>query len=649
MENKIMTLGIFAHANAGKTTITEQLLYHTNVKKSTGRVDYGDTTTDNLSVERERGISVRASLVTLPLKDRTVQLIDTPGHVDFSAEVERAISVLDGAVLVVSGVEGVEPQTQVIWKILQERHVPTLIFINKMDRMGADYQKTLQELQSKLGNDIFPIVNVTKDLKTNELAYEDVKIEHIIENLANIDDHVLEKYLNEEKISREWLEEQIHILINSGNLHFVYGGSALNDDGMIRLISGIEKYLPCSKNKKTNDFSGYVYTVKRDNGVRELYVKVLDGELHNRQEFIDEDGSKQKIRTVTKLQGDKREKADVLETGEIGIITGLNAKCGEIIGKNDGSFKTTTFVNPLFHTTVSIDDATRIPELAIALETLNDEDPDLHLSYNKTTGQMSIDLMGHLQAEIIGNMLQERFSLNVNFSNPIIIHKETPSSIGYGKTSFDRVSSVEFKIEPLPLGSGLQYESKASTDYLFTKYQKQIERLVNMYSKQGLYGWEITDAKITLIDGKSDSVCSEPAHYNVAVPIALMRCIKDAGMQLLEPVMQYEITSPKEDFKKVISATSSMGVEYDKISEKNDNYLIPGSAPLSNILDLPYTITRLTGGHGSMIRKTNGFVLKSDGEILERDYSGPDPRNENLFLMDVNSSPDHLDRVSKRR
>lgn len=446
MENNIMTLGIFAHANAGKTTITEQLLYHTNVKKSTGRVDHGDTTTDNLSVERERGISVRASLVTLPLKDRIVQLIDTPGHVDFSAEVERAISVLDGAVLVVSGVEGVEPQTQVIWKILKERHVPTLIFINKMDRMGADYQKTLQELQSKLGNDIFSIVNVTKDLKTNELAYEDIKIEHIIENIANIDDHVLEKYLNEEKISIEWLEEQIHILINSGNLHFVYGGSALNDDGIIRLISGIEKYLPCSKNKKTNDFSGYVYTVKRDTGVRELYVKVLDGELHNRQEFIDEDGSKQKIRTVTKLHGDKRERADVLKTGEIGIITGLNAKCGEIIGKNDGSFKTTTFVNPLFHTTVSIDDKTKIPELATALETLNDEDPDLHLSYNKTTGQMSIDLMGPLQAEIIGNMLQERFSLSANFSNPIIIHKETPSSIGYGKTSFDRVSSVEFMI-----------------------------------------------------------------------------------------------------------------------------------------------------------------------------------------------------------
>lgn len=649
MNNKIMTLGIFAHANAGKTTITEQLLYHTNVKKSIGRVDHGDTTTDNLTIERERGISVRASLVTLPLKDRIVQLIDTPGHVDFSAEVERAISVLDGAVLVVSGVEGVEPQTQVIWKILQERHVPTLIFINKMDRMGADYERTLKELRSKLSDDIFPMVNVKKDLKTNQLSYEDIKFEHVIENIANIDDHVLEKYLSEEKISREWLENQIHTLTNLGSLHFVYGGSALNDDGILRLIEGIEKYLPCSGPKKSDDFSGYVYTVKRDNAVRELYVKVLDGELHNRQEFVDKYGNKQKIRTVTKLQGSSRKKTDVLETGEIGIITGLSAQCGEIIGKNDEGFKTVTFVNPLFHTTVSIEDNSKVSELANALEILNDEDPDLHLRYNKATNQVSIDLMGPLQAEIIGNMLQERFSLNVNFSTPIIIHKETPISTGYGKTSFDRVSSVEFKIEPLPLGSGLQYESKVSTDYLFAKYQKQIERLIKMYSKQGLYGWEITDAKITLIDGKSDSVCSDPSHYNVAVPIALMRSVKDACMQLLEPVMKYEISIPKEDLEKIISATGSMGVEYENISERDGNYLIPGSAPLSRILDFPSTITRLTSGHGSMIRKPNGFVLKSDGKIIEREYSGPDPRNESLFLMDINSSPDHLDRISKRR
>lgn len=649
MKNNVMTLGVFAHANAGKTTITEQLLYHTNVKNNRGRVDHGDTTTDNLKVERERGISVRASMVTLPLNDRIVQLIDTPGHVDFSAEVERAISVLDGAILVVSGVEGVEPQTQVIWKILQERNVPTLIFVNKMDRMGADYDRTIRELQSRLSKNIFPIVDVKKDNATNELSYTDIKPEYIIEDLANIDDHILEKYLTEDKISREWLNEQITCLVHSGNLHFVYGGSALLDDGIIRLINGIEQYLPISKSKEVDYFSGYVYTVKRENNVRELYVKVLNGKLENRQEFVDEYGNKQRIRTVTKLNGSKREKADEVVAGEIGIITGLNAKCGEIIGVDDGTLKTTSFVNPLFHTTVSIDDPTKINELASALEILNDEDPDLHLQYNKATGQISIDLMGNLQSEIIGNLLQERFNLNVSFSNPIIIHKETPVSIGVGGASFDRVSSVKFEIRPLPLGSGLQYKSLVSTDYLFTKYQKQIERLVKMYSKQGLYGWEITDAEITLIDGKSDSVCSEPSHYNVVVPMALMRSIKDAQMQLLEPVMEYEITVPEEYYKKIISSTSSMGVQYDKIYQKNDNFIIPGEAPLSGTIDFPTVITRLTGGHGSMIRKPNGFILKADSEIIERDYTGPDPRNETLFLMDMNSSVEHIDRPSKRR
>ena len=627
MDNKkVMTLGVFAHANAGKTTITEQLLYHTNVKNQIGRVDHGNTTTDNLKVEQERGISVRASMVTLPLNDRIVQLIDTPGHVDFSAEVERAISVLDGAILVVSGVEGVEPQTQVIWRILQERKVPTLIFINKMDRLGADYNRTILELQSKLNSNIVPIVQVNKDIQTGNLSYEDIKIESIVESLAEIDDHILEKYLNEEKISKEWLYKQVTTLLKTGNLFFVYGGSALLDEGIKKLIEGIEKYLPTSEKSKTDEFSGYVYTVKRDNGVRELYVKILSGILENRQEFIDEFGNKQRIRTVTKLDGNKRIRADKLETGEIGIITGLNAKCGDIIGKQLEEFKITSFVNPLFHTTVNVADSSKINELATALEVLNDEDPDLHLQYNKVTGQISIDLMGPLQAEIIGNLLNERFNINPIFSEPIIIHKERPINHGIGQATFDRVSGVEFEIYPLPIGSGLRYESHYSTDYLFPKYQKQIERLVKMYAKQGLFGWEITDAQINLIGGKSDSVCSDPSHYNVVVPLALMRCIKDANMQLLEPIMEYEVTTPNHCFKSVLSAISNLGVKYDEILKNEDNTMLPGIAPLKDMIDLPNVITRITGGHGSIIRKPNGFRLRQDGEVIEKNYNGPDPR-----------------------
>ncbi len=647
-DKKVMTLGVFAHANAGKTTITEQLLYHTNVKKSRGRVDHGDTTTDNLKVEQERGISVRASMVTLPFDDREVQLIDTPGHVDFSAEVERAISVLDGAVLVVSGVEGVEPQTQVIWKILRERKIPTIVFINKMDRMGADYDRVVHELQSKLSSNIVPIVEISKK-NDGSLEYRDVKEETIIENLAEVDEEILERFLNDEKISREWLRTQIKGLTESANLFFVYGGSALLDDGMYRLIDGISKYLPCSQKKQSDEFSGYIYTVKRDAGVRELYVKVLNGTLQNRQELELSTGIKQRVRTVIKIDGTKRVRTDSIETGEIGIITGIDAKCGDIIGMAVPNFKSTSFVNPLFHTNVTTVDKSQLQQLVTGLEVLNDEDPDLHLNYNKNTGQISIDLMGQLQTEIIANLLKERFQVEALFSDPIIIHKETPINCGHGEATFDRVSGVELEIKPLPRGSGLQYISKFSTDYLFTKYQKQIERLVKMYTQQGLYGWEITDAEISLVGGKSDSVCSDPSHFNVIVPLALMRSIKEAGMQLLEPIMQYEISSPKETFRAVLSSLSAMGVDYEKITHVNDNVIIPGNAPLSEMLDLPMVVTRLTGGHGSLIKRPNGYEIKRNQEIVEKQVIGFDPRNEDLFLMAMNSSVDHLDRPSKRR
>lgn len=647
MENKIMTLGVFAHANAGKTTITEQLLVYTGVKNKTGRVDHGNTTTDNLKIEQDRGISVRACMVTLPIGDRTVQLIDTPGHVDFSAEVERAINVLDGAVLVVSGVEGVEPQTQVIWKQLQDKKIPTIIFINKMDRVGADFDNTLSDLRSKLGKKIIPLLRVKQN--DGKLEYLDVDYDKYLEQLSYVDEEIMDKYINDKDIDPKWLDERTTQLSRSGDVVFVYGGSALLNTGMLKLIEGIEKYLPTSPTKQSDELSGYVYTVKRENNARELYIKVMDGTLYNRQEFVDEFGNKQRIRTLTKIKGSKREKADTIKTGEIGIVTGLSTKCGEFIGEVKKDFKITSFVNPLFHTTVSIDDESKINELASALQILDDEDPSLHLKYNRLTGQMSIDLMGPLQSEVITNLLQERFGLQIKISDPIIIQKETPKKLGVGQASFDRVSEVKFEVEPLPVGSGLQYECLVSTDYLFAKYQKQIERLINLYSKQGLYGWEVTDCKITLTEGKSDSVCSEPSHYNVIVPLSLMRSFKDAGMQLLEPVMNYTLTIPEEYFKNVISMTSSIGIDYEKIEKVNGNYIIPGSGPLREIVDLPIFITRVTSGHGSMIEEPAGYCLRNDNTIIDRTYVGPDPRNETIFLMDMNSSGEHIDRKPKRR
>ena len=645
-KSNVMTLGIFAHANAGKTTITEQLLVHTGIKKKTGRVDYGNTTTDNLKVERERGISVRASLVTLPIDDVTIQLIDTPGHADFSAEVERAINVLDGAVLVVSGVEGVEPQTQIIWKQLQENNIPTIIFINKMDRMGADYDKVVHELQAKLSDKIIPIANVKQvddKLKIKKFGHSD-----LVEELSTIDETTMEKYINEE-INDQWIDDRMKQLSINSKAYYVIGGSALSDEGITMLVNAIKNFLPTASRNKSDNFSGYVYTVKRENNARELYIKVMNGTLKNRQSFVDEFGNEQRIRTLTRIKGDKRERTDNINTGEIGIVTGLTTKCGDFIGEKPKNFHKSSFVNPLLHTTVNIEDKSKINDLVNALQILYDEDPSLNLKYNKVTNQISIELMGLLQSEIIENLLAERFGLQVTLSPPIIIQKETPSNISVGKATYDRVSEVEFKIEPLPLGSGLVYESLVSTDYLYAKYQKQIEKLVKHYAKQGLFGWEVTDCKISLINGKSDSVCSDPSHYNVIVPLAIMRSIKNANMRLLEPVMEYTMIIPEEYYKRIISCVSFGEIDYDNIKKIKGNYLIPGKAELRKIIDLPIIITRITSGHGSVVEKPAGFCLSTYDNIIEREYIGPDPRNETIFMMNMNSSPEHVDRKLKRK
>lgn len=650
MNNNIMTLGIFAHANAGKTTITEQLLVHTHVKKETGRVDHGNTTTDNMKIEQSRGISVKASLVTIPLKDKIIQLIDTPGHVDFSAEVERAINVLDGAILVISGVEGIEPQTQVIWNMLKEKGIPTLIFINKMDRLGADYQKVLNEIKTKLDSRVISKIIVEKDENVKGgLVYKAPSIEEIIETIADLDSSIMDKYVNNEQISNEYLEKKIKELALNGSLFCVYGGSALLDEGMKYLIDAMDKYLPTFTPAKTDDYSGYVYTVKRENEVRELYVKMLSGQIENREEILTKDGKTERVRTLSVIDGFTKRKADKLSSGEIGIITGLSAKCGEFIGKVPLDFKRVSFINPLFQTTIEVDDKSQQINLIRALEIINDENPDLEAMFNKETGQIVVKLMGKLQAEVIDNILSERFGIQAKFSNPIIVHKETPLNIGYGEANYTRVSGVGFEVRPLPKGSGLQYQSKFSTDYLFPKYQKQVERLVKMYCQQGLYGWEVTDAEISLVDGKCDNVGSDPADFNIAVPIALMRAFKDAGMKLLEPNMFYTINSPKDDYKAILSLVSNYGVLYDSINFDGTNIVMSGIAPLREIIDLPTAVMKLSGGHASMIQRPYGYTDYVSDIPVTKDYVGADPRNEEEFIMNMGASFDNLDAKSRRR
>ena len=647
-DEKVLTLGVFAHANAGKTTITEHLLYHTNVIDKIGRVDSGNTVTDNMKVEQERGITVRDSIVSFKLNNKNIQLIDTPGHVDFSAEVERAINVLDGAVLVISGVEGLEAQTYTIWRALQEKNVPVIIFINKMDRQGADYDRVVAELQNNLKVPTLTLKHVYQD-NEGKLSVVSSKIEDIIEELSMVDDEVLEKYINGENIDGKWLANKMISLTHDNKIFPVIGGSALIDVGVNDLVDSIARYLPSTLKKLEEEMSAYVFMVRVDENGKNAYIKVLNGSINNRDNIILNDEKIEKVKNIMISDGSKMKSVDAVYSGDIAIISGLDVKCGQIIGNNKGLEKYISFVKPLLTMEINPHDKKDTIELMRALKILNEEDPYLNVRYNERTNSIYCSLMGEVQAQIVKTMLEERFNIKANIENPIIIHKEVPTTTVSAKASYTCVSGIELEVSPLERGSGFKYVSKLSTDFLHLKYQRQVERLINYYSKQGLNGWELTDMEVALIGGQFDSMGSDPMHFNIITPLALFRCLKKANMKLLEPISSYIVTFPEESSSSVIKLLSSKGGTYQITNTFGGEITIEGEAPSALMLNFPLELSMNTSGRGTYTSYISKYET-SKNQNAKMEYIGADPRNETTFVInDMKASLDSLDETLMKK
>ena len=647
-DKRVLTLGIFAHANAGKTTITEHLLYHTNVIDSIGRVDTGNTVTDNMKVEQERGITVRDSIVSFELNDKTIQLIDTPGHVDFSAEVERAINVLDGAILVISGVEGLEAQTYTIWRALQEKNVPVIIFINKMDRQGADYNRVIAELQNNLKVPTLTLKDVIKN-EDGTLSIENSKMEDIIEEISMVDDEVLEKYINGLDMDGDLLAQKISYLTRDCKLFPVIGGSALIDVGVEDLVDAIYKFIPTTSKNLDSDFSAYVFMIRVDENGKNAFVKILNGDLKNRDTVSVGENKLEKIKNITVADGTKMIPIDRVYSGDIAIINGLDVKCGQIIGNQKGFDKYISFVKPLLTMEVNPEKKEDTIELMRALKILNEEDPYLNVRYNERTNSIFCSLMGEVQAQIVKTLLEERFGLNVNIENPVVIHKEIPTVSSKAKATYTTVSGIELEVTPLERGSGFRYVSKVSTDFLHLKYQRQVERLINYYSKQGLNGWELTDMEVALIDGQFDSMGSDPMHFNIITPLALFRCLKQAKMKLLEPILKYIITLPEKDLSSVIKLLSSKNGIYEITNHFDQIITLEGEAPASNMMKFPLELSMTTSGRGTYTSYISRYDI-SKNQDAKIEYIGADPRNETTFVInDMKASMEPLDKTLMKK
>ena len=647
-DENVLTLGVFAHANAGKTTITEHLLYHTNVIDTIGRVDSGNTVTDNMKVEQERGITVRDSIVSFKLNNKTIQLIDTPGHVDFSAEVERAINVLDGAVLVISGVEGLEAQTYTIWRALQEKNVPVIIYINKMDRKGADFDKVLAELQNNLKVPTLTLTHVYQE-QDGKLNITKSKVDELIEELSLVDDEVFEKYVENKNIEGEWLASKMIELSHKGKIYPVVGGSALTDIGIDDLVDSISRYLPVTEKKLKEEMSAYVFMVRVDENGKNAYVKVLNGSINNRDVIATGEGTQEKVKNIMISEGSKMKNVDTAYSGDIAIINGLDVKCGQILGNNKGLDKYISFVKPLLTMEVNPKEEKDRIELMQALKILNEEDPYLDVRYNERTNSIYCSLMGEVQAQIVKTMLEDRFGIQANIENPIVIHKEVPTISATAKASYTCVSGIELEVSPLERGSGFSYVSKLSTDYMHLKYQRQIERLVNYYSRQGLHGWELTDMEVALIGGQFDSMGSDPMHFNIITPLALFRCLKKANMKLLEPIANYIVKVPEECLSGVIKLLSSKEGMYKIENTFNGETTIEGEAPAANMMNFPLELSMNTSGRGTYTSYISKYEI-SRSQDAEMNYIGNDPRNETTFIInDMKASLDSLDETLMKK
>jgi len=604
----LLNLGILAHVDAGKTTTVEQMLYQFGGLRILGSVDKGNTQTDFLPIERERGISVAASSVTLEVNDLKINIIDTPGHVDFTGEVERALSVLDGAVLVVSAAEGIQSQTERFWKALREMNIPTIIFLNKIDRMGCNPKEVLQALLLEFSPKIIPINTCTNPGSTNvSVEAWDISEDSILELCEN-DDALAEEYL-EKGNSENAAASLIRQTKTCTAFPLVYGAAAFGI-GIPELILAIETYLPANPPSPNGDLSGIVYKIEHGTSGKIAHIRLFDGTIQNRDTITvfrhGVESFQQKVTQIRRLAGAKREDAGLAYGNEIAAIYGMTGvKVGDMIGQAlHRSYS--KIATPLFSVQVYGPDG-KENQLLQAISELSDEDPLMEYSWNQNERELVIRIMGKIQLEILQYLLQERYGIAAKFSAPSVIYKETVAATGTGEERYTMPKPcwaiVTLRADPLARGSGFQYKSAISGSVLQHRYQNHVEIAVAEAIKQGRLGWEATDVLFTLTAGESHKFHTHPMDFFLATPIAVMKALEDAGSILLEPLVKLRLMACETLSGKLIGDIIKMRGEFDSPVVSSGKLEMEAIVPVATSMDYGIRFSSLTSGQG---------IIKSD-------------------------------------
>ena len=607
------TFGIFAHVDAGKTTFSEQILYYTKSIRKKGRVDYKEAFLDSQKVEKERGITVFSDVGTFSYDGDTYYLIDTPGHIDFSPEMERTLSILDYAILVVSAVEGIQGHTETLWNLLKNRKIPTFIFINKIDRVGADVNKVYQQLKRRFSEDICLLSN---NSLTN-LSDEE------IEFIAGKDEELLNLYFEDNYNNQLWINK-LKFLVKERQIFVASSGSALLDQGVREFLDIFNK-LTMTNYELADIFTGKVFKIRYDEkGTRITYIKALSGLLKVKDELVyNHNGEeiREKVNEIRAYNGVKYEIKDVASAGDVFAVTGIsNMKAGMGIGIEDS---TEEEMIPTLTAKVLYDSTVNIKEVLKYFKILESEEKTLNVQYDEILKEMHINVMGKIQLEVLKEIIQERFNLNVEFDKPEILYKETIGNEVNGYGHFEPLrhyAEVHLKLLPGERGEGIVFENRCHNDYLTPGQQNLIKTHIFEKKHRGiLTGSEIDDIKVILITGRAHIKHTEGGDFREATKRALRQGLDSAENILLEPYYNFKIEVDNQLLGRVLSDVQKMNGTFNEQQSVGDRVIITGRGPVATFMDYSLEFQALSKGKGGLSLMYGGYdVCHNAEEVIER-------------------------------
>ncbi|MBN1614131.1 MAG: elongation factor G [Deltaproteobacteria bacterium] len=681
--HNVRNIGIMAHIDAGKTTTTERILYYTRESYKMGDVDTGTATMDWMEQEQERGITITAAATTCTWRDHRINIIDTPGHVDFTIEVERSLRILDGAIALLCAVGGVEPQSEAVWRQADRYGVPRIVFINKMDRTGADFEKVLMAVRERLGANPLAMQipigaedrfrGVVDLLRMEAITFEDGSLGErysageipdelleeaqrqrngMIECLADFDDFLMRKYLNEESISRQEIVEAVRAATLSLKVVPVFCGTAFRNKGIQMLLDGVVDYLPSPLDmppvagedgkgrpvrREVSDeapFSALAFKIMTDAFVGQLtYLRVYSGTLNSGSYILNASkGRKERIGRLLKMHANRREEIKEIRTGDIVAAVGLNTTTtGDTLCDPDHPIILETFEFPEPVIAIAIEPKTRADEekLDLALGKISREDPSFRVKMEGETGQRLISGMGELHLEIIVDRLSREFGLGANIGQPQVAYKETirkavRSEGKYVKQSGGRgqYGHVWLEIEPNEPGRGFEFRDRTTGGVVPKEYMTAVGKGIVEAMEEGvLAGYPVVDVIVNVVDGSYHEVDSSDLAFKIAASIGFKNGAKRAHPVLLEPIMSVEVVVPKEYLGDVIGNLTARRGKIVSIESRPALEAINAEVPLAEMFGYATDLRSKTQGRATFTMHLLNYHAVSEGlakDIIEK-------------------------------